>query len=60
MVMGILIVEILFLLQHDFSKSNTIIVVSYEQEEEYKVIKAIYEINYNREIVVGYLVQNTR
>ena len=42
--------DIIRFYNYDFSKSNTIIVVSYEQEEEYKVIKAIYEINYNRDM----------
>ena len=42
--------DIIRFYNYDFSKSNTIIVVSYEQVDEYKVIKTIYEVNYNRDM----------
>lgn len=39
--------DILRFYNYDFKKKNTIIVVSYEQVEDYKIIKNIYEINYD-------------
>ena len=39
--------DIIRFYNYDFSKSNTIITVSYEQEEDFKIIKNIYEINYD-------------
>ena len=33
---------------YDFNKKNTIIVLQYEQNGEHKILKRIYEINYNK------------
>jgi hypothetical protein len=40
--------DILRFYSYDFSKKNTIIVVKYEQVGDYKTIKRIYEIDYNK------------
>lgn len=39
--------DIIRFYNYDFNKKNTIIVVSYEQVNDYKIIKNIYEINYD-------------
>ena len=40
--------DILRIYDYDFEKVNTIIVIEYNQEENKKVVKKIYEINYNK------------
>jgi hypothetical protein len=41
--------DILRFYDYDFSKTNTIICIQYQQTEYYKQIKHIFEINYNKE-----------
>ena len=41
--------DILSFYNYDFTEQNTIIVVLYEQTKTHKVVKNIYEINYNAE-----------
>ena len=42
--------DIIRFYNYNFDKTNTIIVVSYEQNDEFKIVKYIYEIDYNREM----------
>ena len=41
--------DILRFYNYDFNDKNTLIIIQYNQLEQYKSIKHIYEINYNRE-----------